>query len=365
MYTLSTGYFYTFLSPNTREYFENDIFSMILINFTMISSILFIKEFLYTKQYPYINKTLNILLTIISLAIPLLSIPSLFYLLEYDILICYISMFFFLFIGFYTIYKKHPFGVYYTIGFSLSILAVIVYTSHYLAIYPFLDEFPYLVEVLYIFEGFLFSYVLSKRFRIVQNQNKQLQNLQKELNHRVKNNMQIILSIINIQTRKIKDQNTKKEILEIKNRIFAMGKIHDLLYNSSNFSIDAKEYFSKLFTNIFEIFKHDFNVTYDINCDEQFELKNANDIALILNELLFNCFKYAFKNNKGHISVQLKQNQTYQTIILKDDGVGITNKRRDDSLGLTLVKDIVEQKLNGSIQIISSNGTEITIKIKR
>jgi len=236
------------------------------------------------------------------------------------------------------------------------------YSSQYLAIYPVMDKFPYIVEILYLSEGFLFSIIISRKFKILTSHNNQLINLQKELIHRVKNNMQIILSIVNLQSRTIADKLTKTKFDEIKNRILSMSHIHDLLNNNANSSIKPREYFDLLIENIVSIFENEYDVEYELICDEEFDTENLNDVGLILNELVLNSFKYAFKDKTGHISIKLQNKENKYIIKVEDDGVGITNNVRENSLGLSLVEEIVKEKLNGSMQITSKDGTKILIR---
>jgi len=195
--------------------------------------------------------------------------------------------------------------------------------------------------------------------------------LLQEIHHRVKNNMQIISSLLKLQSDGIDDDQVKDVLKESKSRVFAMSAVHETLHESENLSeISLKTYLSKITTSIFQ--------TYSIN-PAQVELKSdvedipisinqASPLGLILNELISNSLKYAFPNEeKGEIRVSLKKKDKELELIVKDNGRGISKDfdwKNADSLGLQLVRTLVENQLDGSIDMENQNGTKFIIKFK-
>lgn len=195
--------------------------------------------------------------------------------------------------------------------------------------------------------------------------------LLKEVHHRVKNNLQVISSILNLQSTYVKDEKTLYILRECQNRIKSMAFIHEALYQNKNFSeIPFNEYLSMLVKNLFHSYNIDnVNVKLNFDIDEVFlNLDTSIPCGLIVNELVSNSFKYAFPDKKqGFIFISLKQKNNDVTLIIKDNGVGLPNEvdfRNTESLGLQLVVTLVEQ-IGGVIKLDSTSGTKFEITFKQ
>jgi two-component sensor histidine kinase len=193
--------------------------------------------------------------------------------------------------------------------------------------------------------------------------------LLKEVHHRVKNNLQIILSLINLQSNQTKDKEMVQFFEQTKNRIKSIALVHEKLYKSRDLSsINFEEYLNELIPNIYESFKaENSNVFLKIEIEKIFmSIDIAISLALIINELVANSLKYAFPNNrKGQLYISLKQeSDTIFILVLKDDGVGYSKEVNNNSgtLGLRLVNVLVEQ-LDGTISVNNSKGTEYIITL--
>lgn len=193
--------------------------------------------------------------------------------------------------------------------------------------------------------------------------------LLKEVHHRVKNNLQIILSLINLQSNQTKDKEMVQFFEQTKNRIKSIALVHEKLYKSRDLSsINFEEYLNELIPNIYESFKaENSNVSLKIEIEKIFmSIDIAISLALIINELVANSLKYAFPNNrKGQLYISLKQeSDTIFILVLKDDGVGYSKEVNNNSgtLGLRLVNVLVEQ-LDGTISVNNSKGTEYIITL--
>ncbi|HEY1038695.1 MAG TPA: PAS domain S-box protein [Bacteroidia bacterium] len=195
--------------------------------------------------------------------------------------------------------------------------------------------------------------------------------LLKEVHHRVKNNLQVISSILNLQSTYVKDEKTLYILRECQNRIKSMAFIHEALYQNKNFSeIPFNEYLTMLVKNLFHSYNiNNVNIKLNFDIDEVFlNLDTSIPCGLIVNELVSNSFKYAFPDEKqGFIFISLKQKNNDVTLIIKDNGAGLPNEvdfRNTESLGLQLVVTLVEQ-IGGNIKLDNTNGTKFEITFKQ
>jgi len=185
--------------------------------------------------------------------------------------------------------------------------------------------------------------------------------LLKELNHRVKNNMQMIISLLRLQSDRTKDKKLNEVIITIQNRINAMSKLHELLYNQDSvLTLDTYEYFERLIDELKDSIENEVEISLEIETD--LNIEQAIYCGLILNELVTNSLKYAFIDNENkRIDISLTKQDNWFRLIVKDNGIGYDQKTTKDSLGLTVVKRLVDRQLDGNIIINSSNGVSSTI----
>lgn len=192
--------------------------------------------------------------------------------------------------------------------------------------------------------------------------------LLREIHHRVKNNLQLVSSLLTMQGRSIDDAATIQAINEGKSRVRSMALIHQDLYNKDNLTaISVKQYVEKLATELF--------MTYDISDDKiklsmdvdniDLDVDTVVPLGLIINELITNSLKYAWpENDKGNLDISLKQTSDKIRLSIKDDGVGYDSaKVKNDSFGSTLVSALTLQ-LNGELSISNDNGTETKIEFQ-
>ncbi|MDO8870684.1 MAG: PAS domain S-box protein [Methanobacteriaceae archaeon] len=190
--------------------------------------------------------------------------------------------------------------------------------------------------------------------------------LLKEIHHRVKNNLQIISSLLNLQSYHIKDPKDLEIFKESQIRVKSMALIHEQLYQSENLaSINFAEYIKNITSQLFNSYSSPAsNITLNLDLqDVNLEIETAIPCGLIINELVSNSLKHAFKNrNKGKISISLNQDSENVVLSISDDGVGFDLEKMNisDSLGLKLVKTLVKQ-LDGSLEIKSNEGSSFLI----
>ena len=191
---------------------------------------------------------------------------------------------------------------------------------------------------------------------------KEKETLLKEIHHRVKNNLQIISSLLKLHADKSNDPRFFKLVEESQNRIISMSLIHEMLYANSDFSkINLVQYTKSLFEKLQSTYNKEFvKLKLKIPEDFYFEIDKMIPVGLIINEILSNSFKYAFKHKKGEISVALVKN----SLTISDNGVGIfksTTKKPLASFGLQLIELLAEQ-VDAEVNISSSSGTSFELK---
>jgi len=194
--------------------------------------------------------------------------------------------------------------------------------------------------------------------------------LLREVHHRVKNNLQIIISLTNLQMRQIDDNQLKQVMVETQNRVRAMSFVHEKLYQSEDLShIDISDYTRYLVTQLFASYSVN-SQQVSLNLDSKkimLNIDTAIPVGLIINELVSNSLKHAFPDGrKGEISIAIQREDHTLTILFKDNGIGIPEDfdwRNTTSLGLQLVITLVDQ-LDGTIELDRSSGTMFTIVVK-
>lgn len=201
--------------------------------------------------------------------------------------------------------------------------------------------------------------------------NQQQEVLLKEIHHRVKNNLQVISSMLNLQSRSIKDDKIKTALNESQGRVKSMALIHQMLYQQDNFSqIDIRTYISQLGKFISSSQRDLHNaVKLKTNIENLWlDIDTAVPLGLIVNELLTNCYKYAFpKKQSGEINISLNRIESNDIVLLvSDNGIGlpkdILEHKRNTTLGLNMVK-ILTKQLKGKLTIENKDGTCITCRI--
>jgi PAS domain S-box-containing protein len=193
--------------------------------------------------------------------------------------------------------------------------------------------------------------------------------LLREVHHRVKNNLQIIISLLKLQSRYMTDENTIAAFRECQNRVKAMSLVHEKLYQSADISkIDLGNYVRFLGNSLFQFFgRKGTGVTFTTDIqDISLDINTAIPVGLIINELVSNSLKYAFPQERtGEISVAIRRENHTLSILFADNGAGIPadfDWRNAKSLGLRLVTSLVEQ-LQGTIELDRSAGTAFTIVV--
>lgn len=250
----------------------------------------------------------------------------------------------------------------------------------YMAIKKDGTEFPVLFHATTIMEGGKFIGVkgiivdITERKQIedqLQRELLQKEILLREIHHRVKNNMNVIMSLLNLQSHKI--QNKSQALFafeESKNRILSMALVHEQLYQNDDLAkVDIQSYIEKLSRKLKMIYASDKLITLHLDVTNVFlDVNHAIPCGLILNELISNAFKHAFnKKKRGDIYVSFCQDEDNSFIMkVKDNGVGLNDSldiQKSNTLGLQLVRILTEQ-LNAELSINKRNLTTFSIRFR-
>jgi len=193
--------------------------------------------------------------------------------------------------------------------------------------------------------------------------------LLKEIHHRVKNNMQIISSLLRLQTEKIKDETMQNMFIESQNRIQSMALIHETLYKSKDLArIDFQDYLKKLTSSLSLLYQKDLE-DIQINIDIKnvlLDINQAIPCGLLINELITNSIKHAFPDGEsGTVDVHMHKRPEGQfSLTVQDSGVGLPDGidlNYTETLGMQLISGLISQ-LNGKIKLHREKGTKYTIE---
>lgn len=189
-----------------------------------------------------------------------------------------------------------------------------------------------------------------------------------EIHHRVKNNMQIVSSLLRMQSRRCDDPNTQGILDDSRSRVSAMALIHETLYQPSNLSsVSLREYIDQLTANILDSYGVDGGrITLKTEVEPIFlNIETATPCGLIINELVTNCLKYAFPEKRpGVITLSMKRDGGGCLLEVSDNGVGLPEGldiRQTKSLGLQLVINLTEAQLQGRVEVQRGEGVAYRI----
>lgn len=220
----------------------------------------------------------------------------------------------------------------------------------------------------------IFSIIIVHRLRVsntqkrlIEEKNKENELLLGEIHHRVKNNLQVISSLLSLQERDITDETAKAAILEGKERVQSMGLIHKMLYQQNNFSgINMSEYIKKLISGLLDSFgknSNDFELNYNIK-NISLDVDTAIPLGLIINELVINSLKHAYTiTSMPKMNISLQEVDSHLVLKVEDNGAGeVADLESSQSFGMKLVKSLSKQ-LSGTINIEQQNGLSFKVAI--
>ncbi|MBL7883060.1 MAG: ATP-binding protein [Bacteroidia bacterium] len=212
----------------------------------------------------------------------------------------------------------------------------------------------------------------NERLKVTQELKKSLEEqkvLLQEVHHRVKNNLTIVSSLLNLQSEKAKDQYHKGLFQDARSRVNSIATVHQLLYQSKSYSsINFKKYVHELLQHLSDSFVNsnkDIKIVSKIT-DVELPISIAIPLSLIVNELVTNSYKHAFKSKKeGIIELELTEHNNEVCLIIKDNGPGFDEKTaQKSSVGLEILDALIEQ-INAEVKHSNQNGSAYKIIFKK
>lgn len=224
-----------------------------------------------------------------------------------------------------------------------------------------------LLLVAFLFISFQRLRSAKQQNKLITKQSEERKMLLQEIHHRVKNNFQIVSSLLRLQSYSIDSEALRESFEEAVNRINSMAIVHDIIYRQEAFSeIDSKEYLEKLVKSL----KHSSgNPKIDIVIDAQkpkLKIETLIHIGIALNELIINSFKYAFTRDHNNPKIRIILNEIGENefeLIYQDNGIGINKEIDQASFGMELIQTLIEH-LEGSVKISSEKNWNTTISIR-
>lgn len=365
-----------------------DNLSVVLkVNLMFITAILFAKSFLQTQNYQYIHKIYNTILIAALIEIPLFGTPW-FYIPEIAIVTALLFIFFNMYAGIYIYRQGYLQARFFIIGWAFQLIGFSMMILDGLGLISVMNYLPDIVMFFTSIEAIVLSLAFIDRYAIYKKEkeeadaklfqelnerqniieaeitkataelNKSLYNektLLKELHHRIKNNLQLILSLVRMQADTL-DEKSKDKFKNLVGRINSISKTHSMLFRKDNLEkIDIGEYVEELCSDLKNLSNK--NVLFEIEIQNMsLSVGVASYIGLIINELVTNSLKYVAKE-KIVIEIRMYEENGEYFLSLKDNGEGFEmTKQKRESLGLKIVKTLVENQLDGVFEIKHESG---------
>jgi two-component sensor histidine kinase len=380
------------------EFIQNIEIKMALtkVALMIVSASLFAIYFLKTIEIPFLHRIYKVFIFIALLEIVILNIPQ-FYNFQIVILTSAMLIIFNLIAATISYKRGNKQARLFILGFGIVFISYVLIMANALGLTSFVQDFPNslvfgtTLEALILSLAFVDRYaILTKEKEIVdKNILNETQNregivkqevvkkttelnqalkakdlLLKEVHHRIKNNLQIILSIVRLQSDEIEDKIVTDKFINLENRINAIAKIYNMLIIDENLDeIDMEGYIEELLLDIKDTMPDIYeNIKIETEIDISLPLNKSIYIGIIINELVTNSYKYAFENNKGTIFISLHKKMQEYILIIRDNGKGFIYDKEEKSLGLNLIHTLVSQQLKGKIEMLTEGMTQYTIR---
>lgn len=366
------------------------------ITILIITAALFSMHFLKAKKIHFLYQGYIVFIILSFIEMILLSIPR-YHNLDIVILTGTLFVIYNLWAGYISYKRGNKQARLFIVGFGIVFISYMLIILNALGLTSIMQDFQNILTVSTALEAFILSVAFADRYMILQKEKervdtrilkesthrtelikeevvsktKELHNaletkelLLKEVHHRVKNNLQIILSIIRLQNDEMEDSVVNEKFTNLENRINAISKTYNMLLLKENLEeIDMEEYIDSLLLDIQETVRQnsqDIQIITDI--DAMTPLRESVYIGLIINELVTNTYKYAFDNNKGTISISLHHNYNNYILTVEDDGKGYNINKKNSSLGLKIIHTLVYGQLNGTMETHTNSHTKNIIR---
>lgn len=200
--------------------------------------------------------------------------------------------------------------------------------------------------------------IINKRKLEEANKNNEV--LLAEVHHRVKNNLTVLSSFINLEKRKSSNPEVIDILNSIQNRILTMTLVHSNLYETLDFGeVNAKKYINELISNIHKTMNRD-DIEFNLDVDDiNIDLDTISPLGLIINESIVNSYKYAFPNQSGIITIILKENNKICNLTLEDNGIGCNEEDLKSHTGMgSMIIEVLVSQIDGEMSMSSKNGVK-------
>jgi len=359
------------------------------VTIMFISSSLFAISFLKTERMPRIHKIYKGFIFVAILELAILNIPS-FYNLYIPVLTASLLIVFNLFAAIFSYKHGNQQARFYIVGFGLVFGAYAVMITDALGLTSLVHLFPNILIWTTTVEALILSLAFADRYNILQAEKEKADRnrertikeeviektdrlnqalkakelLLKEVHHRIKNNLQIIISMVRLQSDEWTNNDMVSAFKKLENRINAIAKNYNLLLLDDNLdAIDMEEYIESLLLDLQEsICVADCHVAIKTDIHATLPLKESVYVGIIINELVTNAHKYAFEGDEGEVFVSLQQKENAFTLVIRDNGKGFVYDKESKSLGLKLIRSLAQQQLHGSLKMSTDNATQYTIR---
>jgi two-component sensor histidine kinase len=359
------------------------------VSIMIIAASIFASTFLKTINILWLHYIYRGFMVVALLQIVILNIPQ-FYNLGIVMMTSILLIFFNIMASIISYQKGNQQARLFILGFSVVSLAYLAIISDSFGLTTIIEYFPNILMWATTFEALALTLAFADRYTILQAQKEKVDRdreqiirdeviektaqlhhaletkelLLKEVHHRIKNNLQIILSMIRLQSDKIEDAFVVDKFLNLENRINAISKTYNMLILGDNLEgIDMDEYIESLLEDIAESFcgVNDCSVEINLEIDTELPLEKSVYIGIIINELITNSYKYAFKE-EGQIFISLHKETASYILIVRDSGDGFTYNIDNESLGLKLIYRLTTEQLRGTIEMNTDKNTEYIIR---
>jgi len=365
------------------------------IGVMIIAAAWYAMHFLGTKEYRRLHRVYQGFILFLLVQIPLIG-TSYFYLPEVTVLTGLAFIMFNTYAGIYVYLQGNKQARFFIAGWIVLIFAYLLLIMDSLGLVSVMYKFPNLLMWATALEAMLLLLAFVDRFSLLRVQKEQLHDefvfeynlrqkiienevqeqtdvlsttlkqkelLFKELHHRVKNNLQLILSMIRLQHDYSTCDKENNMLQQLEGRIGAIARTHELLYQRSGDElVDMHVYVDEYVEGMDETLQ-ELNIILKSDVSATLPLKEAVYVGLIINELVSNSVKYAYAAEGGVVHIRLKASGTVNTLEICDEGKGYNEELLEEkSLGLILVKTLAEEQLEGTLDLNISHGTHYTIR---
>ncbi len=380
--------------PQWLIYYDN-LNVVFKVNIMYITAAIFAKSFLQTQVYPNINRAYNIIIVVAILEIPVFG-TEWFYYPEVAILTGFAFVVFNILASSYIYKQGYTQARFFVLAWSFLAVGFIIMIFDGLGLISVMQKMSNLIIFLTALEAIVLSLAFTDRYMIlkidkekidkilldtlqerqkviefeIDNRTKDLNAvlenkkvLLKELHHRTKNNLQLILSLVRMQSDS-SDDLLKEKYRDLEGRINTISKTHEMLYIKEDLQkIDMDEYIHELCSDLLSLSTKTLEININVKAIDM-PLQEASYIGLVINELITNAIKYV-EEESIIIDLEMSMKGDMHTLEIKDNGAGFDyEKIRTFGLGMKLVNTLVQHQLDGTIKTQNDNGFKYMIEYK-